>query len=253
MILMTQNAVFQSGFFDFTIETGSANGFGRFTAAHFGFLALCCALGCALCIVYGKAGDRRRCALRYALALAALGTEILRAALLFAAGRYDVGRLPLHLCAMAAYICALHALRGGVLTGQFLYAFCLPGAAAALIFPDWAYYPGAHFMTLAGFLLHTLIVGYILMQVLAGDLRPETRFLPRCLAVMLALAALIYVFDRLTNTNYMFLNWPSPGSPLELFAFLGRAYVLGYIPLIIVTWALLYLPFTLKTRKKSAD
>ena len=67
---------------------------------------------------------------------------------------------------------------------------------------------------------------------------------------MLAIAIPVYVFDVLTNTNYLFLNWPSPGSPLELFAFLGRpGYLLGYIPLIAVVWLFLYLPFILKQKK----
>ena len=97
----------------------------------------------------------------------------------------DVGRLPLHLCAMAVYICVLHAVRGGALTGQFLYAFCMPGAAFALFFPDWRCYPALSFMTLAGFMGHTLIVAYVLMQVCAGDIVPDIRRAPACLGVML--------------------------------------------------------------------
>lgn len=242
--------LFQKGFFDFTIEMDFSGGFGRFSAAHFALLAVCAAACAALCALYCAEGKTVRARLRRAAAFAALGTELLRAALLMAAGKYGVGRLPLHLCAMAAYVCALHAVRGGEFTGQFLYAFCLPGAAAALVFPDWAYYPAAHFMTAAGFVLHTLIVSYVLMQAVAGELRPDIRRAPECLAVMSFIAAFVYAFDLLTDTNYMFLNWPSPGSPLEDFAFLGRpGYILGYIPLLAAAWAALYLPFV---RKKSA-
>ena len=145
---------------------------------------------------------------------------------------------------MAVYICVLHAVRGGALTGQFLYAFCMPGAAFALFFPDWRCYPALSFMTLAGFMGHTLIVAYVLMQVCAGDIVPDIRRAPACLGVMLSLAAPVYVFDILTGTNYMFLNWPSPGSPLELFSFLGRpGYIAGYFPLLAAVWAAIYAPF----------
>ena len=61
---------------------------------------------------------------------------------------------------------------------------------------------------------------------------------------MLLIAVTVYVFDRLMGTNYMFLNWPLPGSPLEWFAFLGRpGYLLGYIPLLAAAWTVIYAPF----------
>ena len=126
----------------------------------------------------------------------------------------------------------------------------MPGALAALLFPDWSYYPALHFMTVCSFALHILVFCTILMQVPGRDIRPDVESLPQCLGIMLAIAIPVYVFDVLTNTNYLFLNWPSPGSPLELFAFLGRpGYLLGYIPLIAVVWLFLYPPFILKQKK----
>ena len=177
--------------------------------------------------------------------------ELLRAALLLAAGEYNLGRLPLHLCAMAVYICALHAWRVGALTGQFLYAFCMPGAVFALIFPDWGYYPALHFMSASSFVIHGLIVTYVVMQVAARDIVPDVKKCPQCLGLMLALALPVYIFDRITGTNYMFLNWPSPGSPLEWFAFLGSpGFVLGYLPILAAVWAVMYYPFRLTGENK---
>lgn len=215
-----------------------------FTPAHFAWLLFSALLAALLCWAHKRSGEVCRRRLRLAAAMLCVALELLRALLLILAGDYGVGRLPLHLCGMAVYICLLHALRGGELTGQFLYAFCLPGAVAALLFPDWSYYPALHFMTACGFALHALICAYVLMLVTGGELRPDIRRAPACLGLMLALAAAIYVFDRLTGTNYMFLNWPSEGSPLEWFAFLGRpGYVLGYLPMIAAAWAVMYLPF----------
>ena len=239
-------------FFDFTIGPEAA-GFGQFSAAHGLYLAAAALSALLLCLFYRRLdiGKRRRLCL--ALASSALALQLLRAVLLIISGNYTIGRLPLHLCAMAVYISFFHALRGGRLLGQFLYAFCMPGAAAALLFPDWSYYPALHFMTLSSFVLHILVFCYVLVQVSGGDIRPEGKSLPQCLGIMLAIAIPVYVFDVLTNTNYLFLNWPSPASPLELFAFLGRpGYVLGYLPLIAVVWLVLYLPFIRKRRTKSA-
>lgn len=239
-------------FFDFTIGPEAA-GFGQFSAAHGLYLAVAALSALLLCLFYRHLDGERRRRLRLALASSALALQLLRAVLLMTGGAYTIGRLPLHLCAMAVYISFFHALRGGRLLGQFLYAFCMPGAAAALLFPDWSYYPALHFMTVCSFALHILVFCYILMQVPCGDIRPDLKSLPQCLGIMLAIAIPVYVFDVLTNTNYLFLNWPSPASPLELFAFLGRpGYVLGYLPLIAVVWLVLYLPFIGKRRTKSA-
>ena len=67
---------------------------------------------------------------------------------------------------------------------------------------------------------------------------------PRCFALLLALAAVVYGFDRIVGANYMFLLAPAPGSPLEWFAgFLGNpGYLLGYLPMLAAVWAALYLP-----------
>lgn len=237
-------------FFDFSIGP-EAEGFGLFSAVHGIYLAAAALSALLLCLFYRRSGAERRRRLRLMLASSALALELLRAVLLMISGNYTIGRLPLHLCAIAVYLSFFHALRGGRLTGQFLYAFCMPGALAALLFPDWSYYPGLHFMTVCSFALHILVFCTILMQVAGRDIRPDIKSLPQCLGIMLAIGLPVYVFDILTNTNYLFLNWPSPGSPLELFAFLGRpGYLLGYIPLIAGVWIILYLPFVLKNKKR---
>lgn len=225
-------------FFDFGIEYG-ADGFGLFSWVHFLYLALGAVLVFFLCRRYKNTAERERTRRRVGITLFTL--ELLRAFVLAVNGRYTVYTLPLHLCGMAVYLSFFHALRPRPLLGQFLYAFCMPGALFALVFPDWTYYPGWHFLTLMGFLIHTLLVAYTLMQVCSGDIVPRLRDAPKCLALMLALAAPVYVFNRLAGTNYMFLHWPSPGSPLEWFSFLGNpGYILGYFPILAVVWVLLY-------------
>ena len=69
--------------------------------------------------------------------------------------------------------------------------------------------------------------------------------------VMLIIAVLVYIFNKLAGTNYMFLNWPSEGSPLEWFAFLGRpGYLVGYLPLLAIAWTPIYLPGRLRTASR---
>ena len=211
-------------------------GFGHFLWLFAGGAGL--ALGC---FAYRTALPERRPRLRLLTAGLALALELGRAGLLMSRGLYDLGRLPLHLCSLSLYLCFFHALTGRQGLGQFLYAFTLPGAAFALLFPDWTGQPLFGFITVSSFLLHFLLVLYPLMQVAAGELRPELRRLPGCIGRMVLLALPVYFLNKRWNTNYMFLNLPPAGSPLALFSFLGNpGYLLGYIPLAMGVWALLY-------------
>ena len=241
---------------DFFVTAESPEtGFGLFSAAHFIWFIIGAA-AVLICLIYRRSPAEKRRRIRITLASSALAIELLKTLLLILAGDYGIGRLPLHLCGLSIYFCFIHSFMKSSpssVFSQFLYFFCMPGAVFALIFPDWVGYPLFSFMTFSGFLLHFLITIYVVMQVISAGIFPDLRRLPACILIMLLLAVPVYFFDKSAGTNYMFLNWPSPGSPLEWFSSLGRpGYLLGYIPLMLITWAVLYLPFILhsKSRKK---
>ncbi len=243
-------------FFDYTANESHAAGFGRFSAAHLLLLlALGLLLSGAFLLCRRKPARGRR--LWRASAWLLLLTELGRAAVLLSLGLYDRGWLPLHLCTLSAYLYFLHMLRPGTVLGQFIYAFSLPGAAFALLFPDWGDYPLWHFVSFSSFLLHFLLLLYPIAALALGEIRPDIRRLPGCAALMLALALPVGLLNRLLGTNYMFLSWPPPGTPLELFAPLGRpGYLLGFIPLVLAVWALLYLrqlPLIVKKKENRSD
>ena len=230
-----------SDFFNVAIPD-NGEGFGMFSAGHIGWLLFGAVFCIAMTAVYTRSGRRRT--VRLAVASAALVLELVRAALMAAGGEYGLYTLPLHLCGIAVYLDMLHALTGWKRLGQFLYAFCFPGAVFALLFPDWSYFPLFNVLTVIGFMVHILIVCYAVMQVC--DIRPTLRSAGTNLLIMLLLAVPVYFFDRATDTNYMFLNWPV--MPLTLFSPLGRpGYLLGYLPITALTWLVIYLP--LKSKK----
>lgn len=220
-------------------------GFAHFGGAHLCWLALSGALIGLLCLGYRRQGPGGRRRLRLSLGWAILGCELLKDGNLLLHGTMSTDLLPLHLCGLAVFLTLGHALRPGPTLGNFLYSTCAPGAAFALLFPDWTAVPPFSYTSIVAFLVHSLLVAYPLMQVLGGDLRPNWRLLGRCALLLLALAGPVWLFDRAFDANYMFLRAPAPGSPLEWFAErLGRpAYLLGYLPMIAGVWTLLYLPF----------
>lgn len=227
-------------FFDYTANTSPEAGFGRFSPAH---LLLLSGLGLLLlgAYLFCRKKPRPGRSLARVSAWLLLLTELGRAAVLLALGLYDRGRLPLHLCTLSVYLYFIHMLRPGPVLGQFIYAFSMPGAAFALVFPDWADYSLFHFVTFSSFLLHFFLLLYPITALALDEIRINIRRFPGSLALMLSFALPIWALNKLLGTNYMFLNWPPPGTPLELFAPLGSVgYLLGFIPLALAVWALLY-------------
>lgn len=229
-----------NNFFDYGANESPMAGFGRFSPAH---LLLLSGLGLLLlgAYLFCRKKPRPGCSLARVSAWLLLLTELGRAAVLLALGLYDRGRLPLHLCTLSVYLYFIHMLRPGPVLGQFIYAFSMPGAAFALVFPDWADYPLFHFVTFSSFLLHFFLLLYPITALALDEIRINIRRFPGSLALMLSFALPIWALNKLLGTNYMFLNWPPPGTPLELFAPLGSVgYLLGFVPLALAVWALLY-------------
>lgn len=231
-------------FFDVSLALNAENGFARFGTGHIIWLGALISFCALTALIYRRASNGTRRILRLAVSGAAVIIEVWRGALFFFAGEYTLGRLPLHLCTMAVYLSFFHAVKGGAFIAQLLYAFAMPGALAALICPDWSVYPISSFLAASSFMLHILLVSYPLMLVFARELTPDINQGAKMLGALLSVAVPIFIFDKLTGTNYMFLNFPAPASPLEWFAFLGRPwYILGYIPLLSAVWGIIYLPF----------
>ena len=167
-------------------------------------------------------------------------------------GQFLLNYLPLDLCGIAMFGELLWAVRRGRLTGELCFCLFLPGAAMALLFPNWTPLPFWNFLYLRSFLLHGLLVAVPVMAVAGGDLRPDPQNLPKCLAVSLAMCVPIYVIDRALDQNFFFLNVPSPGSPLELFArwWGNPGYLLGLPLLLGLVWVILYVPLVLYRHRK---
>ncbi len=163
-------------------------------------------------------------------------------------GFFSVYTLPLHLCSLSYGLCLLHALTRWNWLGEILYFPCLPGAALALLFPDWTAYPLWNYMSIAAFAGHGLVIIYIISELASRRIRPSRR---RCLIPVLFIAAgavSMFFFDRHFGVNYWFMAVPSPNSPL---AELGHAgYYLCYAALAAIFYAAFYLPVFLLGKKK---
>lgn len=236
-----------------TIPEGE--GFELFGLCHILWL-LCAVLTCAvLCVVYHKAPDLIRGRILRIVAALILADELLKHVMLAVSGDWELDDLPFHLYGIQVFVCAAHARRSTLAKADFLYAFCLPAALFALVFPSWSALPPGNFIHVQSFTIHILLLLYPLL-LLSGGYRPAFPRLKNVIAPVLLSCALIFWINKLTGCNFLFLNRPGHGNPLALFAsYLGDPGYLAAIPLLFAAvWVLLYLPpyFAERGKKKLA-
>lgn len=218
-------------------------GFGQFSLGHIVWLILGCTFTILICKLYKKSNKYGRIRIRKIISLAALFLLVLKEALLLLSNNFTIYDLPLHLCGLTIIFIFIDSLYQSNEFRQYLYAFCLPGALFALIFPDWSYFPLLNILTSIAFESHILIVSYIVMLTYSGELLPSIKYWYKNLILMIIIAIPVGIFNLHFGTNFMFTNYPV--MPLTLFSFLGRPlYNIGYIPLIVITWFIIYFPFS---------
>lgn len=228
-------------FFSATPDALNGAGFVPFGWFHLGWLLAVAAL-CMVSLRYGTGWSVQRSARIRRIATAAMaGSEILRLVILALGGNLNRGVLPLHLCSMAVWLCLLHAWFGWDWAGQTLYSLCLPGACAALLFPDWVSFPPQNYFCLHSFAIHSATVVYIVAQTAGGRIAPRVSAWYKPALFLGIVLPIVYGVDRVWNVNYCFLLKPSPGSPLELLGRLGRGWYLpSYVGgMLALVWGIL--------------
>jgi hypothetical integral membrane protein (TIGR02206 family) len=244
-------------FFTYEDRIPAGEGFSMFGWQHFLWLFLLAAAGRLFYLNYRKQDPERKKRMTLLIAEGLVSLELIRILMLIVTGAFSVYELPLHLCSMSGFICLYDALRKNTWSGQTLYSLCLPGTVSALVFPDWTVYPPVHFITIQGFLFHAGIVLYVLCRMESGDIRPDIRKIGKPFLFLLVTVPPIYVFDRIFQANYFFVNVPSPDSPLSVMAgFLGvPGYLFGYavlVALVVSAMYLFYRPFEKKAGMRAS-
>lgn len=228
-------------------------GFSRFGPWHIFWISLTLALCVGLSPLYRRAPAPRQRAIGLGLSVAMIVIEFFNDVVLLILGKFDWQYLPLHLCGLAMFVCLAHAIRPSDWSGQTLYCLCLPGAAAAMLFPDWTRCPPLQFENLHSFSLHTLLILYPVLELAAGHIRPRLRSAWKPGVFLLGSALPLYFLNKIWGTNFMFLNWPSPDSPLvSMAAVLGNpGYLAGFALLVLAVVLLLYLPPAIWQRRQT--
>lgn len=237
-----------------TVETiPSGLGFTYFGPLHLAWIALAVFFTLFSCRIYRAGNAERRGKMRRLYAGLIILNELFKTVCLIAGGNWEPKYLPLHLCSINIFLIAWHAARPNKMLDNFLYAVCIPGAAAALLFSSWSALPLCNFMHLHSFTIHILLFAYPIMLTRAGEIRPEPRLLPRSIGLLLIMAVPIQIINLTLDTNFMYLVYPEPGNPLLWFEERFGNHLIGLPFLLAAVCAVMYLPVVFLQPKRKTD
>lgn len=232
-------------FFTYESDLPQGVGFAPFGIAHLCWIGGIVLGVILLTVLFLQQPEYRQRKQAKTLALVLCLLVLLEKGVLALSGNLTVYTLPLHLCELSPLLYLLFSRWNWDWLGQVIYTLCLPGAVAALLFPDWFVYPQWNFMNLSSFLLHGLLILFPVWELATRVIRPRLSAIWKPLVFLVVLTPPIWWFNRVYGTNYFFLNNGSQASPLGLLLELTGPtwYLPAYILLAVVVMALLLLPW----------
>lgn len=225
-------------------EKAIGPGFGLFSAHHLFALAVLALISFVLIRLYVRGDEKKRKVLRLSVATFTVLLEIIRDIILVVTNQFEYADLPFQLCGLGIFIVFYDAVHSNKSSREVLYSLTLPGALFALLTPNWVTNSFVNDFVWQSFMIHCLLVSYVLMRLIAGDFIPNWRELWRSAAFLLIVVPISAFLNQIWNQNFFFLRTPVPGSPLEpLYNLFGSYYILGMILIVLIFWTIIYLPW----------
>lgn len=223
-------------FFLFETELPIGSGFELFGPCHLIWLFCIAAFTAISTIWYVEKEEEKRQQINRVMGIIFPVIAICRDVVLVITGYFNIGFLPFHLCSMALWIAALYVWTGKRFLGIIYILLCVPGAAGALLFPNWEAYPFFNYMHLHAFISHGLITTFGVWLFFAGNITPKWRDFWMPMVFGLCGFMILYPVNLLMETNYWFLNKPSHGSPMvRILELTGENwYMAGYFLFCVV-------------------
>ena len=228
-------------------------GFSLYGPEHLIWLGVLGVMCGAMVISYRAMSSAARTRFARITATGLLALEVLRDVYLVAAGAWKWSYLPLHPCSFTMFFMVAWAWKPRKVWGQLMYGYGLIGALAARLFCNWTDQPIWQFQTIYSFLFHGILVGWILMLLLSGDIRPEGKGFFQCILFLVVAAPIATAFNYLLpDCNFFFTYSGSKGSPLEiLIRIFGEPWWLAaYAILVMLVLGAEFLPWHLAERKR---
>lgn len=218
------------------------SGFQIFDSIHIRWLIFILIFIVINCFFYKRGSARWRLHWQKIVFWVLLSLEIAKQIFLFVTDQYSFWSPPLHLCGFGIFIIGLHAYYTNRTTATFLYALTLPGAMIALMFPGWTTDPVGGFLHIHSFIFHALLVVYVIALLITNDLQVKLFDLWRAVVFLIVTVPIIYFYNQAFDTNFMFLNRPVKGTPLQWLydAFGAGGYLGSLIVVLLFLWLVMY-------------
>ena len=181
-----------------------------------------------------------------------LTLEIAKQMLLIITNHYSYWSPPFHLCGLGIFITGLHAYFPNKTTATLLFSLTLPGTMIALLFPGWTNNPVGSFLHIHSFVFHALLIIFICPLIHEKQLHTSLKDLWRSILFLIITVPPIYIYNEQFHTNFMFLNAPVKGTPLQWLydAFGASGYLISLAIVIFIVWGILYAPSLLKKKER---
>ncbi len=228
-------------------------GFQTFGLTHILWLLAGLLFCVAVCIFYHKLSEDKRKTMRTVLGAYIFLQEIAKNLVLILLGEFSWGYLPFHLCGINILLIFFDIIKQTKVVRSFLYYFSIPGAALALLFPNWTDMPVWNFFHIHSFTIHILLVLYPMLLITTNQVSTDLKSALRGTALLVAMAIPVYGLNLLWDTNFMFLMEPDSGNPLGLFEKLLGSHLWGFPILLPVVILVMYIPARILTNRKTSS
>jgi hypothetical integral membrane protein (TIGR02206 family) len=241
-------------FWLFKSDLPSGMGVKTFSLTHLSLLAASTAAILLVIYIYRRQTDAGKRKIKWTVTILMLAVYFSRWLWVTGMGypAYILKLLPLHLCGFSVILETAAVASNKLVLKEFSYSLSLPGAIAAMTYPNLGPYPLLSFRFFEFAMTHTLLILIPLLFVFGDGFRPSVRRLPQCIALFLVFAGVVYFINPLLGSNYLFLNYAEKGTILILFEkwFGSPGYLIPVILVFFFTWFVLYAPWELTLRRR---
>jgi hypothetical integral membrane protein (TIGR02206 family) len=155
--------------------------------------------------------------------------------------------LPLHLCYFLNFVLPFMVKRRNFEVFDWVYPIVMAGCLQALFTPDLKSSFPNHF-SIKYWLVHIGLVQCALYAIVVYGFRPTFKGIFKCLLGFNIYAAVIWCFNQVLNTNFMYLREKPPGTILDKFGDFPY-YIIATEFLALVLFVIVWLPFGFLKRK----
>ena len=226
-------------------------GFSFLGARHIVTWLLSLSIIIGLAMLFKKASPKAKNIAIWVVAIYLIVNEIVKDIVVIVLGQWTLEYLPLHICGINIILTMVYAITRNRIVADLLYCIGAFGAALALTTPNWMALPVMNFMHFHSVSVHILLVLFPIMLILNGH-RPNIKNWLKCFIVAVCYCVPIYIFNKIFDTDFVFLNGARDTPFVPIVDIIGQLYVIPMIMLLGLVMFLMYLPWYLSDRKKAA-